>query len=78
MAWIFWILIVFVLTFVEVITINLVTIWFILAGILTCLLSLFIDSFIIQVIIFCALGTILVFTAKDKIKNLINKIKKKK
>lgn len=78
MAWIFWILIVFVLTFVEVITINLVTIWFILAGILTCLLSLLIDSFIIQVIIFCALGTILVFTAKDKIKNLINKIKNKK
>lgn len=78
MAWIFWILIVFVLTFVEVITINLVTIWFILAGILTCLLSLFIDSFIIQVIIFCLLGAILVLTTKNKMKELIKIIKKQK
>lgn len=78
MAWIFWVLIVFVLTFVEVITINLVTIWFILAGLLTCLLSLVIESFVIQVIVFCTLGTVLVLTTKNKMKEIVKKIKKQK
>ena len=43
-----WLIIILFLGFIEAITVNLVTIWFVISGIVSLILSFFIDDFIIQ------------------------------
>ena len=42
MDWIFWLVLVIILSFVEVATVNLVSIWFVARGIVAMILSFFI------------------------------------
>ena len=71
MVWI-WLSVIIALTLIEVITVNLVTIWYIASACVALVLSLFIDSFFIQFLVFVILGTILLFTTKDYLLKLIN------
>ncbi len=57
--WILWLVIVILLTFLEVITINLVSVWFIASALVSLFLSFVIDEFYIQFAIFVILGLIL-------------------
>lgn len=61
----FWLGIIIVLGFLEIITINLVSIWFIISGIVALVLSFFVDSFVIQFGVFVVLGIILMITTRD-------------
>ena len=61
----FWLGIIIVLGFLEAITINLVSIWFIISGIVALVLSFFVDSFVIQFGVFVVLGIILMITTRD-------------
>ncbi|MBO5096550.1 MAG: NfeD family protein [Bacilli bacterium] len=70
--WIIWLLIVFFLSFIEVITVNLITIWFIISAIVSLLLSFFVDSFTIQFIVFGVLGIILLLTTGKSLKNIFD------
>ena len=54
----FWLGLVIVLGMIEVVTVNLVTIWFVLSGIISLLLSLFIDNFVIQFGAFVIFGVL--------------------
>lgn len=63
MFWI-WLGIVIALTFIELITINLTTVWFVVSGLVSLLLSFFIDSFVIQFSVFVILGIILLCTTR--------------
>lgn len=74
MVWI-WLSIVIALAFIEVMTTNLVTVWYIASGIMALILSLFIDSYLIQFSVFVIVGTILLFTTRDYLMKLI--VKKK-
>ena len=74
MVWI-WLSIVIALAFIEVMTTNLVTVWYIASGIMALILSLFIDSYLIQFSVFVIVGTILLFTTRDYLMQLI--VKKK-
>ncbi len=54
----FWLILVIILGLIEAVTVNLVSIWFVLSGIITLILSLFIDNFVIQFGVFVILGVI--------------------
>ena len=66
----FWLTIVIFLTVVEISTVNLVSIWFVISGIFSMLLALVIDSFTIQSTVFVVLGVILLISTKSVIKKM--------
>lgn len=72
MVWI-WLGIIIALTLIEVATVNLVTVWYIASAIVSLVLSLFIDEFFIQFLVFVILGTILLITTRNYLLKLIGK-----
>ncbi len=73
--WITWLIIIILLTILEVVTINLVSVWFIVSGIVSLFLSFVIDSFYIQFSIFVCLGLVLMLLTRPY---LVKKLAKKK
>lgn len=72
-----WLIIILFLGFVEAITVNLATIWFVISGIVSLVLSFFIDDFIIQFSVFVILGILLLITTRSWL-NKVFKINKYK
>lgn len=75
--WILWLIIIFVLIVAEVSTVNLVSVWFIASGIVSLILSFFIDSFYIQFAVFVILGIILLITTRPILQKML-KVKDEK
>lgn len=73
--WIAWLVIVILLTILEVITINLVSVWFVVSGIVSLFLSFIIDSFYIEFMVFVCLGLVLMLLTRPY---LVKKLSKKK
>ena len=67
----FWLIVILVLTFIEVITINLVTIWYVASAIVALIVSFFIGDFTIQLAIFVILGTIFLFTTRKTLNKFL-------
>ena len=67
----FWLTVVIILSIIECMTIDLVTIWYIASGLCTIVLSLFIDNFVIEFAFFTILGTILLITTKSFLKDVL-------
>ena len=57
--WILWLIVIILLTILEAVTVNLVCVWFIASGLVSLLLSFFVESFYIQFVVFVLLGLIL-------------------
>lgn len=76
MVWI-WLGIVIALAFIEVLTTDLVTIWFVISGIVSLILSFFIEEFFIQFLVFVVLGIILLLTTKKSLEKFVNGYKQK-
>ena len=77
MLWI-WIGLIISLLLIELLTNNLVTIWYVGSAIIALVLSLFVDNFFIQFLVFAIIGTILMFTLRDNVAKFIReKIKEK-
>lgn len=72
-----WLIIVLALAFIEIITVNLVTIWFVASGLVALVAAYFEVSPLIQVAIFVLLGTLLLITTKKPLEKLLNKSKQK-
>ena len=70
----FWLAIIIMLTIIEISTVNLVSVWFIVSGLVSLITAFFIESFYIQFLIFGVLGIVLMLTTKP----LINKYVKPK
>jgi len=66
-----WLTIAVVLAIIEMSTVNLVSIWYIISSIVTMIISLFIDNIVIQVAIFVLGGTILLILTKDALKKIL-------
>lgn len=66
-----WLVIILILALIEVMTVNLVTIWFVASALVSLILSFFIDSFLIQFAVFVILGIILLITTKSWLNKLI-------
>lgn len=68
-----WLMIVILLAAVEVMTVNLTTIWFVVSGIVALLLSFVTDNFFIQLAVFVILGIILLITTKPLLSKILRK-----
>ena len=72
----FWLCLIIFLAVIEASTINLVSIWFIISGLLSLILSFFIDNFVIQFAIFVIIGILLMVTTRKTLeKKLVKKEK---
>lgn len=73
----FWLAIIILLGVIELMTVNLVTIWFIASALVTLVLSLFNVPFIIQFAVFVILGTILLITTRKTLQKKVDSFKVK-
>ena len=67
-----WVIIVIILAIIEAATINVVTIWYVVSGLITIIVSFFSNNFLLQLGIFTILGTILLVTTRPILKKIIN------
>lgn len=72
--WVIWLVVVILLTIVEIATINLVSIWFVLSGCIALIASLFTSEFYIQFALFVVFGILFLALTKP----ILNKLKKAK
>lgn len=75
--WIFWLILIIILVVAEISTVNLVSVWFIASGIISLVLSFFVNSFIIQFAVFVILGIILLITTKPILEKTVESKKEK-
>lgn len=70
--WLIWLIVVVILAFIELITINLVTIWFVISGIFAIFAALFTDNDVIPFGIFVIGGFMLLLTTKPFLKKYLS------
>ncbi len=70
----FWLGLSLILGFIEIISINLTTVWFVISGLLAMVISFFTDSILIQFAVFVLVGVILLATTRPLLKKLTNKV----
>lgn len=66
-----WLAVVILLAIVEIISINLTTIWFVISGVLALFLSFIVDNFLIQFAVFVIIGIILLITTKPYLERVL-------
>lgn len=64
MMWVLWLVIVILLTIIEAMTINLVSVWFIASALVSLFLSFFVSQFYIQFAVFVSLGLVLMLITR--------------
>lgn len=74
---IFWIILIIFFTIIEIVTINLVTIWYVASAILALILSFFTNNFTIQFAVFVIFGTIFLLTTKKTFDRLLKEKREK-
>lgn len=62
--WIVWLIIVILLTLIELMSLNLTTIWFVASGIVALVFSLFNENYVLQFGVFVIVGVLLLITTK--------------
>ena len=70
MDWIFWLVLVIILSVIEIATISLVSIWFVASGIVVMILSFVIHNVAIQSTIFTLLGIVLLLLTRPIVAKL--------
>lgn len=73
--WGVWLAIIVILTVLEVSTTNLTTIWFVISGIISLIISFFTDNYIIQFGVFVVLGVILLATTRPLLQKILKQHK---
>ena len=68
MEWLFWLVLIIVLSIIEIATVNLLTIWFVISGIVAMILSFFIEDVAVVSTIFAILGIILLLITRPLVK----------
>ena len=68
--WVMWLVIVILLTIIEFATVNLVSICFVISGILSLIISIFTDNFLIQFGVFVLRGILLLLMTKPLLKKM--------
>ena len=66
-----WLAVAVILAILEMSTVNLVSIWYVISSIATMITSLFIDNVVIQSAIFVLGGTLLLLLTKDAVKKIL-------
>ena len=73
----FWLGIIIFLGILEAITINLVSIWFVISGLFSLVLSFFSDNFVLQFGIFVVGGILFMILTRDSMEKKLLKQKEK-
>lgn len=68
-----WLTVVILLTIVEVLTINLTTIWFVASAIVALIMSIYMDNFALEFSVFVGLGIVLLLTTRPILLKLMHK-----
>ena len=76
-GYLFWIMMVIILSIIEGATVNLVTIWFVVSALVSLVLSFIIDNFFIEFLVFVVLGIILMLSTRKLLKKYLLKNKEK-
>lgn len=66
-----WLAIIILLAFIEAMTINLTTIWFVISGLVSLVISFITDNFMIQLAVFCLLGIVLLITTRPFLRKFV-------
>ena len=77
MIWI-WLGIIIVLILLELASSNFVTLFFAISAFISLILAIFIDSFLIQFLVFLLLGGILLETTRERVIEVVNNKKNKR
>lgn len=72
-----WFGIVVLLSLIEIITLDLVALWFIISGIIVIFVSIYVESFLIQFIIFVLIGIIPSIFFRNYVKDFLLRMKVK-
>lgn len=68
-----WLLIIVLLAVIEVMTVNLTTIWFVISGLLSLIISFLIDNFLLELSIFVIGGIVLLMTTRPFLTKFLKK-----
>lgn len=71
-SFLFWIAIISISLFAEILTAQLVSIWFVVGGIIALIVSLFTYSFALQIIVFFIVSLFMMILIRPLIKNVMN------
>ena len=66
-----WLLTIVILILIELATVSLTTIWFVISGLVALIISTFIDNYFIQFGVFVILGVFLFITTRPLLTKLI-------
>ena len=77
MTWI-WLGLIVVLSLLEFASKNFVPIWFVFSAVISFVLAIFIDDYIIQFLVFVILGSVLLLTTRDYLIRYVNDRKSKR
>ena len=69
--WAMWLVVVVLLAIIEASTVNLVSIWFVISGLVALIVSLFTEAFYIQFGVFVLLGIILLVITKPAMNKML-------
>ncbi len=62
--WLLWLVVVVLLTIIEAMTINLVSVWFIVSALVSLFMSFVVESFYLQFAVFVGLGVVLMLLTR--------------
>lgn len=68
-----WLSVVILLAIVELLTINLTTIWFVASGLVSLIMSIYMDNFTNEFAVFVILGLILLITTRPMLLKMMHK-----
>ena len=77
MAWIVWLIIAVALAIIELVTINLVCVWFVVSAVAAIFVSLATDSIVIQLAIFVIAGVVLMLLTRPMLMKRLGKSNEK-
>ena len=77
MAWIVWLIIAVALAVIELVTINLVCVWFVVSAVAAIFVSLATDSIVIQLAVFVIAGVVLMLLTRPMLMKRLGKSNEK-
>ena len=72
---IYWIILFLVLLFIELATVNLVSIWFAIGAVVAFIISVFTDSILVQLLVFVVVSIVALFITLPLVRKIKNKSK---
>ena len=72
--WVLWLIVIILLTILEVVSVNLICVWYIASALLSLILSFFVDMFYVQFAVFVCVGLVLMLITRPiLLKKLVKK-----